>query len=321
MRAVLVRRLGGPEVLTIGECPQPEPTAGQVRVRVQAAGVNFADTEKRRGLYMAVDLPWIPGSEGAGVIEALGAEVDPRWRGRRVAFLGQATYAEQALAEVDALVELPACVSDEHAAALPVQGLTAYHLLFTMGRVRADERVLIHAAAGGVGLLAVQLARRAGARVWGSVSSANKAQLVRALGAEDAFVYGPALADGLRAATDGQGVDLVLDSVGRDTQAASLALLAPFGRLIHFGTASGAPQPIDPEALYARSLSVGAYWLRTPHPATLQRQALADLVAWLAEGSLRLPALEVLDWTRASDAHARLETRRTTGKLVLRIAD
>lgn len=315
----MVHALGGPEVLTLGERTRPEPAAGQVRVRVHAAGVNFADTEKRRGLYMQVELPWTPGHEGAGIVEALGADVDARWLGRRVAFLGQATCAEHALAEAELLVELPAGVSDEQAAALPVQGLTAYHLLFTVGRVRAGERVLVHAAAGGVGLLAVQLARRAGARVWGSVSSAAKATLVRAVGADGAFEYG-ALEAGLRAATQGLGMDLVLDSVGRDTQAMSLALLAPFGRLIHFGTASGAPQPVDPDALYERSLSVGAYWLRTAHPASLQRQALADLVAWMADGSLRLPALEVLDWTRIRETHARLETRASVGKLVLRVA-
>jgi NADPH2:quinone reductase len=318
---VLVHKLGGPEVLTHGQCPLPEPDRGQVRVRVRAAGINFADTEKRRGLYMAVDLPWIPGHEGAGVVEALGLDVEAHWLGRRVVFLGQATYAQQALADVDTLVELPDALSYEQAAALPVQGLTAYHLLFTVGRVRPGERVLVHAAAGGVGLLAVQLARRAGARVWGSVSSEVKVPLVRALQPDGVFLYGPALEAGIRAATDGAGVDLVLDSVGLDTQAQSLALLAPFGRLIHFGTASGAPRPLDPDRLYERSLAVGAYWLRTPHPPELQRQALANLVAWLADGSLCLPALEVLDWQHVSDAHARLETRRTMGKLVLRIPE
>jgi len=319
MKAIVVRELGGPEVLRLEEVARPHPGPGEVVLRVHASGVNFSDTERRRGVYLAVDLPWIPGGEAAGVVVGVGEGVDEDLLGRRVAALGSATYAELMIAQAEALIPLPDEVSFEQGAAFPIQGLTAYHTVLTLGRVRPGATVLVHAAAGGVGLLAIQIARRAGARVLGTVSSAAKAALVIEAGADEALAYGPDLAGMVRERTGGHGVDLVLDSVGLATQAASLAMLAPFGHLVHFGSASGSPAPVDPEDLYERSLTVSAYWLRTAHPRELMRRAVGDLLGWIVDGSLRLPISRVLPLAEAAEAHRALEARETHGKLLLAV--
>jgi NADPH:quinone reductase len=318
VKAVVVRRFGGPEVLALEDVREPQPAAGEVRIRVALAGVNFTDAERRAGLNPEVALPWIPGTEAAGVVDAAGPEADASLIGRRVAAITGSCYAEATLARVDQLMPLPDAVGWEAGAAFAVQGLTAYHLLHTAARVRSGESVLVHAAAGGVGSWCVQLARQAGARVFGACSTADKAGIARALGADEAFVYGPGLAAALRERTGGRGVDVVLDSVGRDTQEASLAALAPFGRLVHYGTASGRPAPIDVEDLYERSLQVGAYWLRTVHPPEAVRRAVAALLEGLADGSLRAPALTVVPLADAAAAHQALESRQTHGKILLR---
>src|SRR5262245_14066 len=184
MRAIVMRRVGGPEVLELEDVPAPTPKAGDVLVELHARGVNFADTEWRRARYRPTPLPWILGSEGAGVVVAIGAGVDPAWRGRRVAFYAPApatsgTYADLATCPAQALMPLPEALDFVTAAAIPAQGLTAYLLVHRAAEIHADQVVLVHAAAGGVGLLAVQLARRIGARVLGTVSSEDKAQAAR----------------------------------------------------------------------------------------------------------------------------------------------
>ena len=199
-----------------------------------------------------------------------------------------------------------------------MQGLTAYHALHDAARVRAGETVLVHAAAGGVGTWLVRLARRAGARVLGACSSEAKAERVRALGADHAFVTERALAH-IGELTGGRGVDVVLDSVGRDTRALSLAALAPFGRLVCFGDASGAPAPFDPEELYDRSLQVGTYWLRTTHPAAVRARAVDALLGGIADGSLPVPETTVYPLAEAAAAHRALESRASRGKLLLRV--
>ena len=319
MKAIVARRLGGPEVLGLEQWPEPRPGPGEVRIRVVMAGVNFADTERRRGLHQAVGLPWIPGLEAAGFVDEIGKNVDASLVGRRVAFMATATYAEATIVDAGALLLLPDSVGWEEAAAFPVQGLTAYHLLHAAARLGAGESVLVHAAAGGVGSWCVQMAARAGARVFGTCSRPEKAAAVRALGAEAVFLYGPNLAAIVREHTGGRGVDVVLDSVGRDTQETSLAVLAPFGRLIYFGEASGSPAPVDVGRLYEKSLQVGAYWLRTPHPRQLGREAAATLLEGLASGSLRAPAVRVFPLANAGEAHRALESRTTEGKLLLRV--
>src|SRR5438093_8079554 len=258
MRAIVMRRTGGPEVLVLEEVPAPRPQAGEALVELHARGVNYADTEWRRAKYRKTPLPWILGSEGAGVVVEVGDGVDAAWRGRRVAFYAappavSGTYADLATCPAAALMPLPDGLDFVTAAAIPAQGLTAYLMIHSAARIRADQVVLVHAAAGGVGLLAVQLARRVGARVLGTVLSEEKAQAVHEAGGEP-LLYGADLAERVRALTGGRGVDVVLDSVGLPTQAASLSMLAPFGELVHFGDAAGFPSACAAADLYARSL-------------------------------------------------------------------
>ncbi|RKG53444.1 quinone oxidoreductase [Corallococcus sp. AB011P] len=319
MKAIRYHQQGGPEVLRWEDAPEPVPGPGQVLVRVHAAGVNFADTERRRGLYDAqAPLPRILGSEAAGVVRAVGPGVDASWVGRRVVALTKEAYAEAALAPVDELLVLPPEVSFEEAAALLVQGLTAYHVVHTVGRVEAGQTVLIHAAAGGVGLLAVQLAKAAGARVIGTVSGEAKAKLARDVGADAVIRYDQEdVAASVRELTQGRGVERVLDSVGASTWQASLDALAPFGHLVSYGNASGHPPHVEVESLYAKSLTVGAYWLRTPTPPEVQRKAREALLAEVVAKRLRIVVGLALPLSRAEEAHRQLEGRNTVGKVVL----
>ncbi|CAM4490654.1 quinone oxidoreductase family protein [Corallococcus exiguus] len=319
MKAIRYHQVGGPEVLRWEDAPEPVPGPGQVLVRVHAAGVNFADTERRRGLYDAqAPLPRILGSEAAGVVRAVGPGVDASWVGRRVVALTKEAYAEAALAPVEELLVLPPEVSFEEAAALLVQGLTAYHVVHTVGRVEAGQTVLIHAAAGGVGLLAVQLAKAAGARVIGTVSGEAKAKLARDVGADAVIRYDQEdVAASVRELTQGRGVERVLDSVGASTWQASLDALAPFGHLVSYGNASGHPPSVEVESLYAKSLTVGAYWLRTPTPPEVQRKAREALLAEVVAKRLRIVVGLALPLSRAEEAHRQLEGRSTVGKVVL----
>ncbi|AFE10064.1 NADPH:quinone reductase [Corallococcus coralloides DSM 2259] len=323
MKAIRYHQVGGPEVLRWEDAPEPVPGPGQVLVRVHAAGVNFADTERRRGLYDAqAPLPRILGSEAAGVVREVGPGVDASWVGRRVVALTKQAYAEAALAPVGELLVLPPEVSFEEAAALLVQGLTAYHVVHTVGRVEAGQTVLIHAAAGGVGLLAVQLAKAAGARVIGTVSGEAKAKLARDVGADAIIRYDQEdVAASVRELTQGRGVERVLDSVGASTWQASLDALAPFGHLVSYGNASGHPPHVEVELLYAKSLTVGAYWLHTPTPPEVQRKAREALLAEVVAKRLRIVVGLTLPLSRAEEAHRQLEGRNTVGKVVLLGAD
>lgn len=321
MRAIVMHAVGGPEVLELREVPTPRPGPGDVLVEVHAGGVNFADTERRRARYRPTPLPWILGSEAAGVVAETAPGVDPAWRGRRVAFYAappatSGTYAEFATCPAEALWPLPDALDFVTAAAIPAQGLTAHLLVHRAARVRPEQVVLVHAAAGGVGLLAVQLMRRIGARVLGTVSSDEKAGAVREAGGEP-LRYGDDLVERVRALTDGRGVDLVLDSVGLPTQAASLAVLAPFGELVHFGDAGGFPAPVDPDDLYARSIKVSAFGLDVRHDPAAALRARRELVEWAADGSLRFRIGGTFPLAEAAEAHRRIESRSTIGKLVL----
>jgi NADPH:quinone reductase len=319
MKAVRIHEYGGPEVLRLDEVPEPVAGPGEVLLRVRAAGVNFADTQRRSGLAgRQVPLPAILGSEAAGVIIAVGNGVNPMLRGLRAVGLASEAQAEVVRMTASEVVLLPDEVDFEVAAALPVQGLTAYHLLHTVDWVTPGMTLLVHAIAGGVGLMLLQLAKAAGARVLGTTSTEEKAEVARRLGADAVLVAPRDLVAEVFSLTGGQGVNLVFDSVGRATAEASLRALAPFGHLVFFGTASGPPPPVDVEALYARSLKVSAYWLGSPHPADSHRAALQELVSDVAAGTLsctlglRLPLEEV------AEAHRALEARRTVGKVVLR---
>lgn len=313
-----MRGFGGPEVLVLDAAERPRPGPGEVLVRVHAAGVNFSDAERRRGVYDPPPLPWIPGNEAAGVVEAAGPDMETTWIGRRVAFWAprtSGTYAEYACVAAAALFDLEAGLDFPVAAALPVQGLTAYGLSHVATALGPGHSALVHAAAGGVGVLLVQLLRLRGVRVLGTASSDEKQAAVRDLGGIP-LPYGPDLPPLVRAANGGAGVDAVFDSVGRATQADSLASLGPYGHLVFFGESSGSPAPIHPDDLYGRSLKVSSFWLATDPPERWA-EARRELQRLVLSGRLRVVLGDTFPLADAAEAHRRLEERRTRGKLLL----
>lgn len=294
----------------------------RVMVRIHAVGVNFADTLLRRGAYLAQPkLPETPGFEAAGVVVEAGEDVDQNLIGQRVVVLGEHCYSEYVTALPSQLTTLPECVPFELGAAFPVQALTAYHMLYTADHVAPGRTVLVHAAAGGVGLLAVQMAKLGGARVFGTTSSVEKAKIVKDAGADEVIIYTETdFAERVAQLTHDRGVDLVLDSVGKETLRGSLASLAPFGHLISFGSASGRPDPIDVSNLYARSLKVSAFWMftvtRTPEIA---QRGVRQVLDWIANGKVYLRIGLKLPLEQAAEAHRRMEARQTTGKILLTV--
>lgn len=323
MRAIVASTLGDPGVLKLEEVPRPVPARGQVLVRLQRIGVNFSDTERRSGKVGLPALPWIPGGEGAGVVEEVGEGVDPALRGDRVAFWGlqpvvSGAYAEYAAVPEGLLFRLGDRLSFDQGAAMPLQGLTAYGVVHFAAGVREGQTVLLHAAGGGIGLLAVQLIRRTGARVLGTVSTREKAEAVREMGGEP-LLHGEDLLERVLAATEGQGVDVVLDSVGRATQELSLAALAPYGHLVHYGDASGPPLPVDPDRLYEKNLKVSAFGLYMDLGSEAWQTARRDLLRWVEEGALRLTISRVLPLAEAAEAHRLMESRQVVGKMLLAV--
>jgi NADPH:quinone reductase len=318
MRAIIVQVLGEPEVLTPGTTDVPRPGPGEVLVRLQSIGVNFSDTERRRGAHDPPKLPWIPGNEAAGVVEGVGDGVASDWIGRRVAFWAprtSGTYAECATVSAAALFELIDGIEFSTAAALPVQGLTAYGLSQVATSLGPEQSALVHAAGGGVGVLLVQMLRARGVRVFGTASTAAKLALIENLGAFP-LSYGDGLPERLRAANRGRGVDAVFDSVGRATQSDSLAALELYGHLVFFGESSGSPAAIHPDELYSRNLKVSSFWLAADPPERWT-EARGELQRWVTNGSLRVTIGETLPLEQAAEAHRRLEQRRTSGKLIL----
>jgi NADPH2:quinone reductase len=313
MRAIQITEFGGPEVLVLREVDEPVAADGLVVLDIDAAGINYADTHQADNTYLAPSqLPLIPGGE------AVGHTPDGR---RVVALLAGGGYAERALAAEAAMWELPDAVGDGEALALVLQGTTAWHLLRTSAQLRAGESVVVHAAAGGVGTIAVQLAKRFGAgRVIAVASSADKRELALELGA-DAAVDGGAedLTAALREANDGHRVDVVLEMTGGRTFEQSLEALAPFGRLVHFGQAGreGAP-PVDPGRLMGTSRGVIGFWLvhALRRPA-LMREAMDDLIGAVVSGELRAVVGGTYPLADARRAHEDLRARRSVGKLVL----
>jgi len=314
MRAIQITEFGGPEVLVLRDVPEPVAAGeGMVVLDVEAAGVNYADTHQADNTYLApAQLPLIPGAEVVGI----------RDDGRRVvALLAGGGYAERALASRDAMWEVPDGVSDGQALALVLQGTTAWHLLRTSAQLREGESVVVHAAGGGVGTLAVQLARRFGAgRVIAVASTEEKRALALRLGADAAVDAGAEdLTGALREANDGARVDVVLEMVGGDTFAASLAALAPFGRLVHFGQAGRAGAPaVDPGRLMARSAAVVGFWLvHVLQRPALMTAAMHDLIRAVLDGELEPVVGGTYPLEDARRAHEDLRARRTVGKLVL----
>ena len=313
MRAIQITEFGGPEVLRLVELPDPEPVEGLVLHEVTAAGVNYADTHQTEDSYLAPQaLPLVPGAEFVGLAPD-GTRV--------VGLLAGGGYAERVLAAPVLTWPVPDGVSDGAALAVVLQGVTAWHALRTCAHLAPGESVVVHAAAGGVGTLAVQLAKLWGAgRVIATASSESKRELARSLGADEAVdPAAPDRVDALRAATGGRRVDVVLEMVGGPVFDASLRATAPFGRVVVYGQASRtAPSPIDPTNLMAHSTAVVGFWLahclRRPD---LLREPVATLLDMLADGRLRAVVGATYPLADAAEAHRELLSRRSVGKLVL----
>jgi len=326
VKAIRYERLGGPEVLELVDVPTPQPAAGEVLVQVEAAGVNFSDIGRRLGRYLdATPLPFVPGSEIVGRVCGLGAGVASLSVGDRVAGVTASRsggYAEYCTIAADLVTHIDDGLDARRAVALPNQGGTALYVLETMARLKRGDVVAVTAAAGGVGGLAVQLARLLGAgTVVALASSAQKLEHARGLGADVTVdVTSAGLADQLRDATSGRGFDVVLDSVGGELASSLFDALAPFGRLVSFGVASGVPLSVASHAMMKRSVSVSGFHLDAVmavpgrFSATLER-----LYGLVASGALTPHVGLEVPLERAAEAHAAMQSRTTMGKIVLSV--
>jgi len=320
VKAVQADHAGGPEVLTLADVAQPEPKSGEVLVHLAASGVNFMDVGVRTGRRSGVTFPLIPGGEGAGTIERVGDGVTSYAPGDRVMFaMTQATYAEYAIAPVARLTRVPDGMDLVDAAALPLQGMTAHYLLHEYAPVGPDSTVLVHAVAGGVGLLLTQWARHLGARVIGTTSTEEKAAKARAAGANDVILYTQTnFADEVLRLTGGRGADLVLDAVGKTTFPGDMECTRVRGHIVVYGGASGQAEPVSPNSYAARGLHVSgaglAHYTRTPEEIERRMNAV---FAGVREGWLRQTIDRTFPLAQAADAHRAIEGRATSGKLLL----
>jgi NADPH2:quinone reductase len=320
MLAIRVHQPGDLDALRLEEIALPEPGPGEVRVRLSAIGVNFIDIYQRTGAYKMAT-PFVPGLEGAGAIDAIGEGVTGLAVGDRVAWaMVNGAYAEQALVPAAKVVPLPATISDEQAAALMVQGLTAHYLATDTFALQPGHTALIHAAAGGTGRLLLQVAKRRGARVLATVGSSAKAELARSAGADEVILYSEVdFEAAVKELTDGTGVDVVYDSVGKTTFDKGLNCLKPRGMMVLWGQASGAVGPFDPQilnakgSLYLTRPSLAAY-IRTPGELLART---AEVFGWVADGSLEVRIDQRWPLAEAGAAHAYLADRRSQGKLLL----
>jgi NADPH2:quinone reductase len=320
MKAIQIQQTGGPEVLQLAELPIPEPGPGQVLIRVEATGVNFVEIYFRKGVYKA-SLPLVPGSEAAGTVEELGPGVTGFEAGDAVAsasVLG--SYAEYALVAAASLVKVPAGLTMEQAAAAMLQGMTAHYLTHSTYPLKSGETALVHAGAGGVGLLLTQMAARMGARVIATVSTAEKAELAQEAGASDVILYTEKeFEPEVKRLTGGKGVDVVYDSVGKTTFEGSLNCLRPRGLLALFGASSGPVPPFDLIQLSGKgSLFVTrpTLWHYIATRAELEWRA-GDVLGWAAKGELKLRTEHLYPLAEAAQAQSDLEERKTTGKILL----
>jgi NADPH2:quinone reductase len=321
MKAIRIHAHGGPEVLQLDEVPIPNIESGEVLIRVHAAGVNFLDVYQRTGLYKAV-LPFTPGMEGAGVIEKAGSETSFK-PGTRVAWTQHpGAYAEFAAVPSWKVVALPDGVDDRSGAATLLQGMTAQYLCETTYPAKSGQAALVHAGAGGVGLLLIQLLKQKGAKVYTTVSTQEKADLAREAGADETILYTKTdFVEAVKRFTDGKGVHVVYDSVGKTTYEGSLNVLRPLGMLVLFGQSSGPVPPIDPLVLTQK----GSLFLTRPSLAHYVadtdsfRERATKVLNWVAKGSLKLRIERTYPLAELAQAHRDLEARKTTGKLVIEI--
>ena len=321
MQAIRIHETGGPEVMLLEEVETPTPGQGEVLIKVAAAGVNYADLAQRQGAYLTrTRTPMTPGFEVAGTIAALGPGVSAPAVGTRVIALVNGGYAEYAVASAFTIIPIPENLDFAHAAAFAVQGLTAYQTLRESGRLQAGESVLVQAAAGGVGTLAVQLARLMGAgKVIGTASNEQKLDLVRRLGADVAINYTQDdWVEQVKKASGGRGVDVVLEVVGGAIAEQCLQCLAPFGRMVIIGAASGQRAQFSAIQLMYKNLSVVGYWLtaRMSRPDHIAA-ATVELMQYLATGTLQIIVGHTFPLAEAAEAHRSIAARGTTGKVVL----
>jgi len=320
MHAILIEQQGGPEVMQYVESPQPEPGSGQILVRILAAGVNFIDIYQRSGLYKMA-LPFTPGMEACALVERVGPGVTGIAPGDRVAYAdGLGSYAEYAVVRADRVVPVPAGIDDRAAAAAMLQGMTAHYLSHTTYPLKSGDVALVHAAAGGVGLLLTQMAKRRGARVIATVGNDEKAQLARDAGADHVIVYTREdVAPAVRRLTGGEGVHVAYDSVGKATWEQSLDSLRRRGMMVSYGNASGPVDPVAPMVLNAK----GSLFLTRPKLAdyTVTRaellQRAGDVLGWIAKGELKMRIGGTYPLAQAAQAQQDLAARKTTGKLLL----
>jgi NADPH2:quinone reductase len=320
MKAIQIEETGGPEVLKLADLPIPEPGPGQVLIRVEATGVNFIEVYFRKGVYKAA-LPLTLGSEAAGTVEELGPGVTGFAAGDAVASVSVlGSYAEYALVPATQLVKTPAGLCPEKAAAVMLQGMTAHYLATSTFPLKAGDTALVHAGAGGVGLLLTQIAVRQGARVISTVSTAAKAELSREAGASDVIIYTERDFEAeVKRLTGGKGVDVVYDSVGRTTFDGSLNCLRPRGLLVLFGASSGPVPPFDLIQLSGKgSLFVTrpTLWHYIATRAELEARA-GDVLCWAVKGELKLRTEYIYSLADAAQAQTDLEARKTTGKILL----
>lgn len=322
MKAIQFSEYGKSDVLKYVDVPKPEVKPGFVLVQVKAAGINFADIMKRYGAYLSpTPLPCVPGAEVAGVIAEVSPEVTEFQEGDRVVALTEdGGYAEYVLLHESQLIKIPDAVSFEQAASILLQGLTAYHTLKTSGQMAEEETVLVHAAAGGVGTFAVQLAKIFGAgKVIATASSADKLEFAKSLGADIGVNYtDDDWQEQIMAHTGGKGVDVVLEMVGGDIFTKSVQLLGNFGRLVIYGRAAMEKNSLDPAILMQRNTSIIGFWLvRIMQRPALYRQSVSDMLRFIGNGELKVIIGETFRLEEAAAAQDKIEARKTTGKVIL----
>lgn len=321
MKAVRINETGGPEVMHIEEIEIPTPKTGEILIKVAAAGINYADLAQRQGAYLTRTItPTTPGFEFAGTVEALGPGVTSPAVGTRVVAFGDGGYAEYALAQPSTIIPIPDMLDFIHAAAFPVQGITAYQLLRESAHIQAGESVLVHAAAGGVGTLAIQLAKLLGAgTVIGTASNAQKLELIRRLGADAAINYTEEnWPEQVKQATGGKGPDIILEMVGGSIAEQSLQCLAPFGRMVIYGAASNQIAQFTGVQLMYKNQAIIGYWLTAQlrRPDHIARAAM-ELMQYLIGGKLEIVVGQTFPLAAAAEAHKAIAERKTTGKVVL----
>lgn len=323
MRSIIVKQTGGPEVLALEEVDVPEPKSGEVRVRVCAAGINYADIMQREGLYPnGPTAPFGAGFEIAGTVDAVGEGVTHWAPGERVMGFCASGYSEYAIAHAAALMSCPDGLDFEHCAAIPCQYLTAYHTLFTLSNLSEGDTVLIQAAAGGLGSVLVQIAKLAGATVIGTCGSGEKVEFLRDLDCDHIVNYNESdFWETVQEVTDGKGCDLVVESVGGEVFEKSLRCVRRRGRLVTLGVASKRPGVINPVDLLAKNITVSGFHLNDYMvDAEAQQMALRKLYEWVGSSELTFHVRHVYPLEEAAQAQRDISDRRTLGKVVLQVA-